>query len=47
MYKSNNNEIDDIIDAYKNYYYFEKYNLHSWKKRSIPEFITEYTNKFT
>lgn len=43
-YKSPDNDIENIIEAYKNYYYFEKYNIHSWKKRPIPEFIKEFND---
>ena len=45
-YKSLDNNIENIIEAYKNYYYFEKYNIHSWKKRPIPDFIKEYNDNF-
>lgn len=45
-YKSSDNNIENIIEAYKNYYYFEKYDLHSWKKRNVPEFIKEFNDNF-
>jgi len=36
---------DDVVTAYRHYYFFEKYNLHSWKGkingRNPPEWITE------
>jgi hypothetical protein len=37
MYKG-----DDPIICYRTYYYFEKYHIHSWKKRSIPEWIKDF-----
>jgi len=41
MYKS-----DDAIESYRAYYFFEKTDLHSWKKRNIPDWITETKNLF-
>ena len=41
MYKSK-----DSVEAYRAYYYFDKMNLHSWKKRDIPEWIIETKNLF-
>ena len=35
---------DDPVEAYRQYYFFEKNNLHQWKKRDVPFWITE-TNK--
>ena len=32
----------ESINAYRNYYFYGKYHLHSWKKRSKPEWIDEY-----
>lgn len=32
---------ETVVDSYRSYYKFEKYNLHSWKKRKIPCFINE------
>ena len=46
MYKSGTTNMEDVIYAYKDYYYFEKSHLFQWKKRSIPEFIMEYDNMF-
>jgi hypothetical protein len=40
-YKSKN-----VVDSYRQYYYFEKYHLHSWKNREIPEWITEIKDMF-
>lgn len=42
MYKYDTENIDDIIECYRQYYYFEKQHLLSWKKRNIPDFILEY-----
>lgn len=36
MYKSN-----DSVESYRSYYFFDKINLHSWKKREVPEWINE------
>ena len=41
VYKSN-----DPVESYRAYYFFEKMNLHSWKKRSVPEWIIETKNMF-
>ena len=32
---------EDPIEAYKQYYIFEKNHIHKWKKRKIPDFIQE------
>jgi len=32
---------DNTVDAYRNYYFFDKQHIHSWKKRDIPEFIVK------
>jgi len=32
----------DSIDAYRNYYFYAKKHLHSWKKRQKPEWFDEY-----
>jgi len=32
----------DAIWSYRNYYYYEKKRMHSWKKRDIPEWIDDY-----
>lgn len=37
---------EDPIEAYKNYYFFGKIKLHSWKKRSSPDFILDMYNFF-
>lgn len=36
----------DPIEAYRAYYFFEKPSLHSWKKRSVPDWITETKRMF-
>lgn len=36
----------DTVTAYRTYYFFEKYHLHSWKNRNEPEWISEFTNIF-
>lgn len=46
MYKIETNNMDDVIEAYKHYYFFEKSNIHCWKKRDIPEFIIEFKKIF-
>lgn len=42
MYKS-----DDVIESYRQYYFFEKHSLLSWKKREEPEWVTEIRELFT
>lgn len=41
MYKG-----EDAVESYRAYYYFEKNNILNWKKRPIPEWITEITLMF-
>ena len=41
IYKDNN-----AIIAYRQYYFFEKKFLHSWKNRKIPNFIRKIENLF-
>jgi hypothetical protein len=41
IYKSNN-----PVESYRAYYFFEKSNIHSWKKRSVPKWIIETQNMF-
>jgi len=36
----------DAVESYRAYYFFEKMNLHSWKKRDVPDWITETKNMF-
>jgi hypothetical protein len=36
----------DVVESYRSYYYFEKMDLHSWKKRDIPDWITEIRDMF-
>jgi hypothetical protein len=45
-YKIETKNIEDVIYAYKEYYYFEKSHLFEWKKRDKPNFITEFDNLF-
>ncbi len=46
IYKTDNADINGVIDSYRQYYYFEKRHIFSWKKREIPEFIKEYDEMF-
>lgn len=32
----------DSIDAYRNYYFYDKIRLHSWKKRDKPDWFEDY-----
>jgi hypothetical protein len=41
IYKSN-----DPVESYRAYYFFEKSNIHSWKKRNVPDWIIETKNMF-
>ena len=45
-YKIKTNNIEDSIEAYRQYYFFEKSHMFNWKKRDIPEWIIEYQNLF-
>lgn len=45
-YKINTNNITDCITSYRNYYYFAKTDLHSWKKRKVPYWILEYQKEY-
>jgi hypothetical protein len=45
-YKIETNNIEDSIEAYRQYYFFEKSHMFNWKKRDIPEWIIEYQNLF-
>ena len=40
IYKDEN----DSLEAYRNYYFFEKVDLHSWKNREKPFWIIEMEN---
>lgn len=51
MYKekitdSHDENIENVIEAYKHYYFFEKNHILKWKNRDIPEFISSYKNMF-
>jgi hypothetical protein len=41
-----NKDIENVIESYKQYYFFEKSDLFSWKKRDTPDFIKEYNDLF-
>jgi len=45
MYKE-----EDVVSAYRHYYFFEKERMHSWKGkikgRDVPEWIIEFHNMF-
>jgi hypothetical protein len=41
MYKS-----DDVVESYRQYYFFEKYLLFSWKSREEPEWVSEIREMF-
>ena len=32
----------DVVDSYRNYYFYGKSHLHAWKKREVPDWINEY-----
>jgi hypothetical protein len=32
---------DDVIESYRAYYFFEKYDLFTWKNRDTPDWIVE------
>lgn len=36
----------DFTESYRHYYFFEKQDLFSWKKRGAPEWVTELHNSF-
>jgi hypothetical protein len=46
VYKTENPTIEDAIESYRQYYYFEKRHIFAWKKREIPAFISEYDEMF-
>ena len=33
---------DDVVISYRNYYFYDKKRIHSWKKRGSPEWLCEY-----
>lgn len=41
MYKGS-----DAVESYRAYYFFDKIRMHSWKKRDIPDWITETSKMF-
>lgn len=46
VYKTTKKTIDEVIEIYRSYYFFEKYPLFAWKNRKTPSFITEYQKMF-
>ncbi len=36
----------DPVESYRHYYFFDKSHMHFWKKRDVPEWITEMRNIF-
>ena len=36
----------DVVESYRAYYYFEKMQLHSWKKRDVPYWIEDTRKQF-
>lgn len=45
-YKIETGNIDDAIEAYRQYYFYEKSHMFSWKKRNIPTWIKEIQDLF-
>jgi hypothetical protein len=45
-YKTSSDKIEDVIESYRQYYFFEKSNMLNWKKRNIPDWLLEYKNMF-
>jgi hypothetical protein len=45
-YKIETGNIDDAIEAYRQYYFYEKNHIFSWKKRNIPTWIKETQDLF-
>ena len=45
-YKIVSNNIDDTIEAYRQYYFYEKSHMFTWKKRNIPTWIKEMQDLF-
>jgi len=41
MYKSK-----DVVESYRQYYFFEKHSLLSWTKREEPKWVTEIREMF-
>ena len=39
-------KIEDVIEAYRQYYFYEKSHMFEWKKRNVPEWIIEYQEMF-
>jgi len=45
-YKIETGDIDDAIEAYRQYYFYEKNHMFRWKKRDIPAWIKETQDLF-
>jgi hypothetical protein len=37
---------DDVVEAYRQYYFFEKTHIWGWKDREMPKFIVDYKKMF-
>ena len=37
---------EDVVEAYRSYYIYEKSGLFQWKKREQPDWLTEYQSNF-
>ena len=44
--KIETSKIEDVIEAYRQYYFYEKSHMFEWKKRNVPEWIIEYQEMF-
>jgi hypothetical protein len=45
-YKIESDKIEDAIEAYRQYYFYEKNSMFKWKKRNVPDWIVEYEKMF-
>ena len=45
-YKIESDKIEDAIEAYRQYYFYEKSHMFEWKKRNVPDWIVEYQKMF-
>lgn len=45
-YKIQTIDINDVIEAYRQYYFYEKNHILNWKNRNKPSWIIEYENLF-
>ena len=39
--KKENVTFEDVVESYRNYYFYDKKHIFNWKKRAVPEFIKE------